>query len=116
MRICRAACGQPSYNTTQSASTPHDAIQVVDPPDLPRGSQDPDILIWAEGEARILVSHDLSTLPRFLADHIRAGRHSPGIFLIRHGTTLCEVVDFLVLVAHASEPWEWADRCRFIPV
>jgi predicted nuclease of predicted toxin-antitoxin system len=93
-----------------------DAIQVGDPPALPRGSQDPDILIWAEAEDRILVSEDLSTLPIFLANHLQSGRHSPGIILIRHGTTLKEVVEFVVLAAHASEPWEWADRCQFIPV
>jgi hypothetical protein len=62
---------------------PIDVIRVGDPPDLPLGTQDPDILIWAEGEGRILVSEDLNTLPLFLDDHLRAGRHSPGIFLIR---------------------------------
>jgi predicted nuclease of predicted toxin-antitoxin system len=93
-----------------------DAVQVGEPADLPRGTQDPAILVWAETEGRILVSEDLSTLPIFLANHLAAGRHSPGIFLIRHGSSLKEVVDFLVLVAHASEPWEWADRCHFIPV
>src|SRR4051812_10045832 len=85
---------------------PIDVIRVGDPPELPRGTQDPDILIWAEGADRILVSQDLSTLPLFLADHLRAGRHSPGIFLIRHGASLRAVVDCLILVAHASEPWE----------
>jgi predicted nuclease of predicted toxin-antitoxin system len=95
---------------------PINAVQVGDPPDLPLGSQDPDILIWAEREDRILVSQDLSTLPNFLSDHLQAGHHSPGIFLIRRGTTLREVVEFLVLAAHASEPWEWSDRCQFIPV
>jgi hypothetical protein len=93
-----------------------DAIQVGDPPDLPRGSQDPDILIWAVREDRVLVSQDLSTPPNFLADHLQAGRHSPGIFLIRHGAGLRDVVDCLRLVAHASEAWVWADRCQFIPI
>jgi hypothetical protein len=83
---------------------------------LPRGSQDPDVLIWDEAEGRILVSQDLSTLPNFLADHLLAGRHSPGIFLIRHGAGLREVLDCLLLVAHASEALEWADRCQFIPI
>ena len=92
-----------------------EAVQVGLPPDLPLGSEDPEILIWAERESRILVSLDLSTLPLFLDDHLRAGRHSPGIFLIRHGATLRDIVDFLALAAHASEPWEWADRCQFIP-
>ncbi len=92
-----------------------DAVPVGGPPDLPLGSEDPYILLWAEREDRILISHDLRTLPAFLADHLRAGHRSPGLFLIRHGASLREVVDFLVLVAHASEPWEWADRCQFIP-
>jgi len=91
-------------------------VQVGDPPDLPRGSEDPDILIWAEREDRILVSSDLSTLPNFLSDHLQAGRHSPGVFLIRRGTTLKEGVESLMLAAYASEPWEWKDRCQFIPL
>jgi len=95
---------------------PIDAVQVGGPPDLPRGSDDPDILIWAEREGRILVSFDRSTLPNFLSDHLQAGHHSPGIFLIRRGATLTEVVDFLVLATYASEPWEWEDRCQFIPM
>jgi hypothetical protein len=95
---------------------PIDAVQVGEPPDLPRQSDDPDILIWAEREGRILVSYDLSTLLNFLSDHLQAGHHSPGIFLIRHGSTLREVVDFLVLATYASEPWEWENRCQFIPI
>jgi hypothetical protein len=95
---------------------PIDAVQVDDPPDRPRGSDDPDILIWAEREGRILVSFDRSTLRNFLSDHLQAGHYSPGIFLIRRGTTLREVIDFLVLATYASEPREWENRCQFIPI
>ena len=35
---------------------PIDVVLIGDSPDLPRGIDDPDILIWAEREARILVS------------------------------------------------------------
>ena len=71
---------------------------------------------WITREGRILVSFDRSTLPNFLSDHLQAGHHSPGIFLIRRGATLREVVDFLLLATSASEPWEWEDRCQFIPI
>jgi hypothetical protein len=40
--------------------SPLDAVQVGDIPDLPRGSDDPEILLWAEREERILLSFDLS--------------------------------------------------------
>jgi hypothetical protein len=82
----------------------------------PLGSKDPEILIWAEREQRILIYSDFSTLPNFLNDHLRAGRHSPGVFLIRRGSSFPEVVEFLVLAAYASEPWEWRDRCQFISI
>jgi hypothetical protein len=33
-----------------------DVVRVGDPPDLPLGTSDPDLLAWAEREGRILVS------------------------------------------------------------
>ena len=63
-------------------SFPVAVLRVGDPPDLPLGSKDPDILKWCELEDRILVSLDRSTVPRDLALHLQAGGHSPGVFLI----------------------------------
>ncbi len=94
---------------------PVDAVCVGDPLDLPLGASDPEILTWCERENRILVSFDKATLAAHLAAHLLAGRHSPGVFLIRRGSRVSVVVDHLVLVAHASEAWEWADRIEFFP-
>jgi predicted nuclease of predicted toxin-antitoxin system len=93
-----------------------DALQVGEILDLPRASEDPEILLWAERENQILVSFDLSTVPLFLGEHLQAGHHSPGVFLIRRGSSYREVIEFLALAAHASDPWEWQDRCHFIPL
>jgi hypothetical protein len=57
---------------------PIDAVRVGDPPDLPLGSSDPEILRWAEREGRILLTQDVHTMPGFLAQHLQAGNHSPG--------------------------------------
>ena len=97
------------------STPPLDAVRVGDPPDLPLSTLDPDILIWAEREGRILVSLDKKSLLVHLADHLRAGRHSPGIFLIRPGATIPDVLDFLVVAAYASDPDDWRDDARFIP-
>jgi hypothetical protein len=94
---------------------PIDVVRVGDPPALPCGSLDPDILTWAEREGRILVSRDEATMKTHLADHLAAGRHSPGVFLIRRGSTLDEVVEFLVDAAYASDPPDWEARCVYIP-
>jgi hypothetical protein len=55
---------------------PIDAVQVGDPPDLPRGTLDPDLLRWAEREGRILITRDVHPMPQHLADHLAAGRSS----------------------------------------
>jgi hypothetical protein len=48
-------------------------------------------------------------------EHIAVGRYSPGLFVLRPGAVLADVLDLLVLVAHASDPAEWRDRVEFIP-
>jgi hypothetical protein len=90
-------------------SHPVDAVCVGDPPDLPLGSTDPDILLWAERHNRILVSCDESTMKTHLADHLRNGHRSPGVFLIRKGTTTADAAFFLAAAAHASEATDWQD-------
>lgn len=92
-----------------------DVVRVGDPPDLRLGSIDAEILQWCEREDRILVSFDKTTLAGHLASHLHAGHHSPGVFLLRRGARLLQVVDHLALVAYASDPWEWQDRIEFIP-
>jgi hypothetical protein len=80
-----------------------DAVRVGDPPDLLQGATDPEVLVWAEREGRILVSGDRRTLLRHFADHLDAGRHSPGLFLLRPSTPLPKIIEFLAAVTYASD-------------
>ena len=99
----------------QAGVYPLDVVRVGDSPDLPLGSIDADILLWSEREERILVSFDKTTLAGHLANHLQAGHHCPGVFMLRRGSRLSQVVDHLALVAFASDAWEWQDRVEFIP-
>lgn len=92
-----------------------DAARVGDSPDLPLGSADPEILLWAERENRIVITLDAKTIPKHLADHLKTGLHSPGVFIIRQVTSLAQVVSFLEAVAHASEAHEWRDNLTYVP-
>jgi hypothetical protein len=99
----------------QAGAYPLDVVRVGDPLDLPLASIDADILRWGEREERILVSFDKTTLAGHLANHLQAGHHSPGVFMLRPGSRVFEVVGHLALVAYASDGWEWRDRIEFIP-
>ena len=99
----------------QRGAYPLDVVRVGDSAELPPGSTDSDILAWAEGQRRILISADRQTLLRHFTDHLAAGRHSPGVFLLRPLSPLPQIIDFLVATAYASEAREWADVWRYIP-
>src|SRR4051794_50987 len=94
---------------------PLDVIRVGDPPAPPGGSLDPEILRWAEQEGRILVSADKKTLPGHLKQHLLAGRHSPGVFLIRPASAIPRVLFALELAAYAGDPLTFQDRAEYIP-
>ncbi len=93
---------------------PIDTVRVGDVPDLPLGSDDPAILRWAEREQRILVSFDKSSMSGHLAEHLAAGNHCSGIFMVLSDGKPVQVVEFLVLAAYASEPPEWRDWIKYV--
>jgi hypothetical protein len=109
----RLASAIENYNSGRVDSI--DFVQVGDTNGLPLATPDSEILRWAEREDRILVSFDRGTLPTVLQNHLDAGHHCPGILILRPGRTMREIVDFLALVAFASETWEWRDRIVHIP-
>lgn len=92
-----------------------DVVSVGDFDDLPIGTQDPEILRWAEVHGRVLITRDKRTMPGHLRDHLAAGRSSPGVLIVRPGLTISYVVEFLACIAHASDAYEWIDRVEFIP-
>jgi hypothetical protein len=55
---------------------PIDIVRVGDAACPALGSLDPEVLVWAEGAGRIVVTFDKSTLAAHLADHLRSG-HLP---------------------------------------
>jgi hypothetical protein len=92
-----------------------DVVRIGDSPDLPLSANDRTILLWAEREARLLVTEDRHTMFIHLRDHIAEGHHSPGILIPRAGEPMRTLVECLVLIAHAGEPVEFADTIIYFP-
>lgn len=93
-----------------------DVVAVGEPPDLPKGSEDPDILVWAERNGRVVLTVDYGTMPGHLADHLSAGRHSPGLICIRRASRIAAVVRDLAAVVYAGRPEDFADSVSYVPL
>lgn len=80
------------------------------------GTSDPELLRWIEREGYILVSRNRRTMPRHLREHLEAGGHVPGIFLLRRGYSLGPIIGDLILIWEACRPEEYHNQVEYLPL
>jgi len=82
----------------------------------PRGTPDPDLLIWCEVHGFVLVTNNRKSVPGHLQDHLASGRHVPGIILLNPVMSVGATLDDLWLIATAADGAEYRDRVAYLPV
>ncbi len=93
-----------------------DVLAIGDTDAPPKGTSDPDILIWIEKNSYILVSENRRTIPVHIAEHFALGRCFPGVFWIRPGSSVNDIVEELYLIWSASDIKEYQNNTLFIPL
>jgi hypothetical protein len=83
---------------------------------LPEGVDDLTVLRLAAGEGRILVSHDVHTMPMHFANFVDQEGRSPGVFLIPQKISIAESIEEIVLIWSASDAQEWSGRLVWLPL
>jgi len=81
-----------------------------------RGMGDPKVLALAAEQRRVLVSHDVGTMPPHLSAFKKSGKRSPGVFLNPQSLDVGMAIDEIVLVWLASEAADWEDRLVWLPL
>lgn len=79
----------------------------------PRGSLDPDNLMFAEANGFAIISRDKGTMPDHAREHLSQGKHTWGI--LRDGFPRSAFAGELILFWAASEAEDWRDCVEFIP-
>ena len=54
--------------------------------------------------------------PAHLQEHLAAGQHVPGIFILRRQLTMKEILEELTLIWEAAEPDEYCDALTYLPL
>ena len=78
------------------------------------GLPDEQVLEISAREERILVSHDVNTMPLHFANFI-ARQNSPGIILIPQNLPIKLAIEELALIWGASEAAEYANLITWLP-
>lgn len=77
---------------------------------------DPDILEWAAGQNRVLLSHDISTVPPAAHQRVADGKPMPGVFIVPDRIPIGQGVDEILFLSTDVEPHEWVNQVLFLPV
>jgi len=89
---------------------------IGDPNTPPKGTLDPEILLWCERYGFILVTNNRSSMPAHLIEHLAQRRHIPGIFQLNPSMSVGETIEELVLAALASLEGEYKDQISYLPL
>jgi hypothetical protein len=77
---------------------------------------DPEILACAASEGRVVLTHDVSTMPRHIEARIKRKEHMPGVFEAPQGAPLGLLIADLLLLAECSSENEWEGRIIYLPL
>lgn len=80
------------------------------------GTSDPEVLVWAAGDGRVVLTHDVNTMIKHALDRVDAKQPMLGLIVVRQSLPISAVLDDLVLVAECSLPEEWAGQVGYLPL
>jgi uncharacterized protein DUF5615 len=91
-----------------------DIVRVQDTPLYQ--APDPELLIWLAAEGRILLTHDVRTMPGFMYERLGKGLSTPGIIEVQRSTPIGQAIDELEVMIGAGTPADFENLVRYIPM
>jgi|SRR6185295_3421373 len=79
-------------------------------------ADDPTVLAWAAREGRILMTHDVKTIPRFCFARVLAGESMPGVFEVPKSMPLGQAIEELLLLVEGGLEGEYEGKVFYLPL
>jgi hypothetical protein len=70
----------------------------------------------AAHQQRVLVSHDIGTMPGHFREFGKGGKRSAGVFLVPQSLAVGTAIEELLLIWIGSEAREWENRLEWLPL
>src|SRR5689334_16644660 len=80
------------------------------------GTKDPELLEWTATQKRILLTHDVNTMPGFAYDRVKTGLPMPGVFVVNTDFTIGVIIEQIILLVECSTEDEWEGQVALYPV
>ena len=79
-------------------------------------ADDPVVLEWCAIEERILVLHDLRTIPKYAYERIRDGKTVTGIILVPTDLPIHQSIEDLHILIECAAEEDWTNRLEYLPL
>lgn len=82
---------------------------------IPAGTKDPQVLELGATLGRVIVTHDVRTMPSHFQTFINE-QACMGVILVPHRMTIGHAIEDLLSIWQASEAEEWINQMRRLPL
>lgn len=79
-------------------------------------ADDPALLAWAEAEGRVLLTHDVNTMPDYAYARLEANLPMPGLIIVPQTLPAGSAIDDLVLIVECGQPEDFAGQVVYLPL
>jgi predicted nuclease of predicted toxin-antitoxin system len=77
---------------------------------------DPEVLVWAAREGRVLVTQDKNTMIGYAWDRVTNGLPMEGVLVRLKSMPIGQAIDDLLVIASCGMPGDFRDQVRFLPL
>ena len=77
---------------------------------------DSEILEYSDREQRVLVSHDVNTMPAAAFGRLSDGDSFPGLLMVPQTAAISGIIESLLIIWSGSELDEWKDQVVYFPL
>jgi hypothetical protein len=74
------------------------------------------LLVWATENQRILVTHDVNTIPKYAYARVRASQPMPGVIVIPEDLAVGKAIEELATLIECCEPEELNRQVKYLPI
>ena len=81
-----------------------------------QGAADPILLQWAADQDRVVVTHDINTMPGYAYERVATGQPMPGVIIIPKILPIGTAIEELITVLACDEPDDLNNQVMYLPL
>ena len=80
------------------------------------GKEDDALLSWTAKQGRILLTHDVNTLTRYVYERVKTNKPMPGVIEVNPDFPTGQAIEEILLLAECSLEGEWDGQILYLPL